>query len=271
MESTSGCYSYGILGTTELRNGHGIQKAVPRPMSRALLAALLLDRGRIIPAGRLIDTLWGEAPPPSAQANLRFHIMQLRRLLPHRNALRTQAPGYTLMADHTDIDAELFESSIQRGQHAMMHGRLDEAEAVLSAGLALWRGHALMDVPDSPVFQPHRERLGELHLVATEMLMETRLLAGQGPTLIAELTYLVDLHPLRERLRAQLMVALQRGGRPSEATRVFHSYRTALGRDCGLSPRIPLHDLHEAIVLDMNQQVMDHYRVLTWQPSPHLS
>lgn len=200
----------------------------------ALLAALLLRADRVVPMDRLVDDLWGEQVPESAQKMVQIFVSQLRKQLPE-GLLRTRSPGYQLALDGHSLDLRAFEELSTRGRDALRHGRVEEAAATLREALALWRGPALAEFRE-PFAGVEGARLAEQQLACLEDRVEADLALGRHHELVAELEALVRRHPLRERLRGQLMLALYRAGRHVEALESYQSFRRLLVDELGIDP-----------------------------------
>ena len=199
---------------------------------RALLAILLLHANEVVSTDRLIDALWDEAPPETARKSLRVYISRLRKTL-GRERLETKAPGYRLRVADGELDLECFQ-------------RLAEAEP--REALALWRGEPLAEFAYQRFAQTEIARLEELRVSCIEQLTGTDLAQGRHPALVSELERLVREHPLRERLRAQLMLALYRSGRQAEALEAYQEARRVLTEELGIEPSQELRELHQAIL-----------------------
>jgi DNA-binding SARP family transcriptional activator len=234
-----------ILGPLELvEDGRRIDVAGGR--QRALLALLLVHANDVVSNERLIDGLWGERPPPTAQKILQNAISQLRRSL--GDAIVTRAPGYLLRADPAAIDARRFEALLEDGRRMLASGKPEEASATLREALALWRGRPLEEFAYEPFAETEIARLEELRLRAIEERVEADLALGHHADLVAELERLVTEHPLRERLRGQLMVALYRSDRQAEAVRAYDDARRLLATELGLEPGAALQRLQKQIL-----------------------
>ena len=210
---------------------------------RAVLALLLLDAGRVVSTDRLIDGLWSEQPPPTAATSLQNFVSQLRKLL-GAAVLVTKPPGYQLRIEPDQLDVERFERLVDEARRE----RPEERAAKLRDALALWRGPPLADLAYEPFAQNEIGRLEELRLATLEERLEAELAAGRHADVVGELESLVDEHPLRERLRAQLMLALYRSGRQAESLQAFHDARAALVEELGIDPSPSLQQLHGAIL-----------------------
>ncbi|HLM49101.1 MAG TPA: BTAD domain-containing putative transcriptional regulator, partial [Solirubrobacteraceae bacterium] len=234
---------FGILGPVEVADaGHRLEIAGGK--QRALLVALLLQANRVVPAARLIDALWDEAPPETAGKALQVHVSQLRKAL-GRDTVVTRAPGYLLRVSPGALDLDRFEalrSEAKAADAPVTAERLREA-------LALWRGPALADCADLRFAAGDVARLEELRVVALEERIAADLELGHHAELVGELEGLVAEHPQRERLRGQLMLALYRSGRQADALATYQRGRDMLVEELGIEPGPELRELHEAILL----------------------
>src|SRR6266516_6188803 len=206
-----------LLGPLEaLRAGEPV--ALGGPKARALLVDLLVHLGEVVSVDRLIDDVWGEHPPASGAHAVEVHISQLRKALdPDRTGLLTaRAGGYTLALDPEQLDLRRFERLLDEGRGALREGDPARAAALLRECLQLWRGPPLADFAYEPFSQSEIARLEEQRVVALEERIEAELALGRGDVPVAELEALVAEHPFRERLRALLMIALYRTGRPAD-------------------------------------------------------
>ncbi|MFF4593422.1 BTAD domain-containing putative transcriptional regulator [Amycolatopsis sp. NPDC001319] len=219
-----------LLGPLEVRTDDGASVEVAGARLRALLSALAADGGRVVPAGRLVDAVWGEQPPSTGNA-LQALVSRLRRA---GVVVEAAAVGYRVVAD---VDVVRFEELVRRRD-----------TSALAEALGLWRGPALADVADNAYFQGTIARLTELRLAAVEEHAEAELRRGGGEELTAELTALLAEHPLRERLAAALMRALCATGRPADALTVYERLRKALAEELGTDPSARLSALHTEIL-----------------------
>jgi DNA-binding SARP family transcriptional activator len=220
---------------------------------RSLLALLLLHGNEVVSADRLIDELWGEHPPATAAKGLQVYVSQLRKELHNGSdrdgdVLVTRANGYVLVLGPDDVDVQRFERSVSAGERALAEGEPDRAAQRLRQGLALWRGPPLADFIYEAFAQHEIARLEELRMVALEQRIDADLALGRHPQVIGELEALVREHPLRERIRGQLMLALYRSGRQAEALEVYRDGRRDMSDELGLEPGPELREL-EAKVL----------------------
>ncbi|EWM14705.1 regulatory protein AfsR [Kutzneria sp. 744] len=213
---------------------------------RALLAVLALSAGRVVPADTLIDVLWGENPPGSARAGLHSYVSTLRRTLGEGTIQRRPA-GYELTVPPTDVDVHEFAALVTQARQDLAAGRFGVAERGLEAALALWRGTPLGGVSGEWA-ERERDRLQQQRQAAVEDRMEAQLRLGQGPRLIAELSGLVAEDPLRERPRAQLMIALYQAGRQAEALAAYEAGRRLLIEELGVEPSPEFQAVHGRIL-----------------------
>jgi DNA-binding SARP family transcriptional activator len=231
---------FGILGSLEVSDGD-VRLDLAPGRQRALLALLVLHANEPVSADRLIEALWAGVPPASAQKVLQGYVSQLRRVLP-ADTIATRGSGYELRADNTD--AREFEGLVEQARAE------DPAAAArsLRRALGLWRGRALADFEYEDWALGEADRLEELRLVALEDRLEADLGLGGGPALVPELERLMAEHPLRERLRGQLMLALYRSGRQAEALEAYRDGRRLLDEKLGLTPSPFLEELERRIL-----------------------
>jgi DNA-binding SARP family transcriptional activator len=236
-----------ILGPLEVEGAGGeIRLGGRKP--RALFALLLLHANEVVPAGRLIDLLWDDEPPADAAKALQVLVSRLRRAVGSEDVLRTHPGGYLLRVNPDSFDAARFERSVSTGRELLAVGDAAGARAALADALELWRGPPLADLASESFTRPEISRLEELHLVAIEERIEADLMLGAHALLVGELEALAAGHPLRERLRAQLMLALYRCGRQAEALQTYRDARHALVDELGIEPGKPLQELEQAIL-----------------------
>lgn len=200
---------------------------------RAVLAMLLLEPNRVVATGRLIDAVWEEEPPETAGKAVQVYVSELRKLV-GRERLETRAPGYRLRVDQGELD-------VDRVRQLVAAGEFDEA-------LSHWRGEPLSDLKPLRFAETAAAGLEELRLACVEQKIDGALAAGGHFSVAAELETLVAAHPLRERLRVQLMLALYRSGRHAEALEAYQTARSALVDGLGLEPSRSLRELQQAIL-----------------------
>ncbi|MBM7789518.1 BTAD domain-containing putative transcriptional regulator [Tenggerimyces flavus] len=231
----------GMLGPFEVRTDDGVLADLPGARLRALLVALALDPGRVVPKTTLIDWIWGENPPADAANALQRLASRLRKVLP-AGAVEGQTGGYRLAVAPDDVDASRFEHLLAKARQAEGPKRL----ALLREATKLWRGAAMQDVglEDSEAFAAAVTRLEGLRLTAMEERYEAEVSQGNGTDVLTELTDAVAAHPLRERLVAAKMRALVAAGNNSEALRTYEKTREALADELGADPSQELAELH---------------------------
>ncbi|MFE9204466.1 BTAD domain-containing putative transcriptional regulator [Micromonospora sp. NPDC007230] len=235
----------GMLGSFEVRTNEGILADVPGVRLRALLIALALEPGRVVPKATLIDWIWGDNPPADAANALQRLASRLRKALPG-GVIEGQTGGYRLMVGPDAVDALRFERLIGRARQEEGLQRV----RLLRDALALWRGAAMQDVGlgDSEAFDAAVTRLEGLRLTAMEDRFEAEVSLGHGAKVVAELADAVAAHPLREPLVAALMRALVAAGRDSEALLAYERTREALSDALGVDPSPELSALHVALL-----------------------
>jgi len=231
-----------ILGPLEVVGPDGpVALGGRRP--RTLLALLLIHAGEALSTDRIIDELWGEEPPANAKAGLHNFVAQLRKVLTSEVLVR-KPPGYLLRIEPGQLDSGRFEQLVgeARGKAA------EEQSRLLREALALWRGAPLADFAYESFAQGEIRRLEELRLEALEERIDADLELGKGRELVGELEQLVAEHPLRERLRGQLMLALYRSGRQAEALQAYLDARRMLVDELGIDPSPALQQLYRSVI-----------------------
>ncbi|HEX5620851.1 MAG TPA: BTAD domain-containing putative transcriptional regulator [Solirubrobacteraceae bacterium] len=235
-----------VLGPVQVLAGSGpVELAAGRQV--ALLAYLLIARDEVVSRDRLIDALWGEAPPPTATNALQVQVHALRKRLGAERIAR-EGVGYRLCLESGELDLERFEQLTTRGRAELADGRPVEAAATLKEALALWRGQAYEDVRYEVFAQAEVARLDELRLAAIEDRIQADLALGRHRELVSELEALVAEHHGRERLCGQLMLALYRSGRQTAALDVFQQARQTMRDELGLEPGPELQELQQAVL-----------------------
>ena len=238
---------FAVLGPLEVTDSGGRVLALGGRRQRSVLALLLLHAGAVVSNERFIDELWGEHTPASARKTLQTYVSRLRNVL-GQNVLVTRPGGYMLAPHDGEFDLECFESLVATGRRALAGADPGEAAELLSRALALWRGAPLSDLSLEPFAQGEIARLVESRMAALEDRIDADLALGKSAALVGELEALVRDHPLRERLRAQLMLALYRGGRQADSLDAYQRTRDHLTRELGLEPGAALRSLQQAIL-----------------------
>ena len=232
-----------ILGPLEVTDGDETI-ALGGRNQRALLTLLLLRANEPLSVERLVDAIWGERAPRTATTSLQNTVSQLRKLL-GPGVLHTRSSGYVLELDDSQLDLARFERFVQQARSAV-----DAAirASLLREALELWRGPALADCELEEFAQAEIDRLEDLRLAALEERLAADLDLGRHAEIVGELDALVRRQPLRERLRAQLMLALYRSGRQAEALSAYHAARRTLVEELGLEPGLELQALYGSIL-----------------------
>ncbi|RNL86210.1 BTAD domain-containing putative transcriptional regulator [Halostreptopolyspora alba] len=234
-----------MLGPLEVRTENGVFADLPGARLRALLVALALEPGHVVPKATLVDWIWGEHPPADAANALQRLISRLRKALPE-GVVEGHTDGYRLLVAPDTVDAVRFERLVGEARNGDDPRRV----RLLREALALWRGAAMQDVglSDSPTFDAAATRLEGLRLTAKEDLFDAEINLGHGAELVTELTDLVSEHPVRERFVAALMRALATTGRGTEAVLVYERTRETLADTLGVDPSPELSALHVALL-----------------------
>jgi DNA-binding SARP family transcriptional activator len=235
-----------ILGPLEVAAG-GTLLALGVPKQRALLAVLLLHANEAVSRERLIDELWGERPPARAAKLVQHYVSGLRKVLP-ADVLLTRTPGYLIRVEPGELDLHEFERLVQDARAATAEGDVARGADLYRRALKLWRGAALADVVLEGQAGREAAGLDDLRLAALIERMELELALGHHAEVVGELEALVERHPYQERLRGQLMLALYRSGRQTEALEAFHATRRLLVDELGLEPSQELQRLERAIL-----------------------
>jgi DNA-binding SARP family transcriptional activator/DNA-binding beta-propeller fold protein YncE len=235
-----------ILGPLEVADGHSAI-SFDAPKQRTLLGVLLLHPNEVVSSERLIDELWGARPPATAIKVVQNYVSQLRRVV-GADLIVTRPPGYLLRIDADALDATRFRRLTSEGRSLAANGKQARAATLYGEALSLWRGPPLADVVFESFARNEVERLEEERLGALMDRIDCELALGRHDELVAELEALVGEYPLRERLRAQLMLALYRSGRQAEALAAYQDARRTLRDDLGLEPSSELQDLERAIL-----------------------
>jgi YVTN family beta-propeller protein len=235
-----------ILGSLEVLDGD-TDVPLGGARQRAVLAILLLHRGEVLSVDRLVDELWGERSPDTATKTVQVYVSRLRKEL-GEGVLLTRGGGYLLDIEPDQVDAARFERLAREGGNALERGDVSQARDRLGEALELWRGPALADLAYEDFAQAEVARLEELRLATLEERIDADLALGRHSELVPELETLVREHPARERLRAQLILALYRSGRQADALASYRDARRALLEELGLEPSRELQELEQAIL-----------------------
>jgi DNA-binding SARP family transcriptional activator len=232
-----------LLGPLEVVSERDGPIALGGVKQRSLLAVLLLHANELVSTDVLIDRLWGAAPPGLAAKTVQVHVSRLRKLL-ERGRLATHGRGYVIHVEPSELDLARFEALTDEARRATA----DDAAEKLREALGLWRGPALADLAYEPFAQIEIARLEEMRLAVLEQRIDADLAAGRHADLAGELKALVARHPLRERLRYQLMLALYRSARQVEALDAYRAAHRELQEELGLEPSGELKQLEQAIL-----------------------
>jgi DNA-binding SARP family transcriptional activator len=231
-----------LLGPLEVAE-HNRSVVLGGVKQRALLAVLLLHANDVVSTEQLVDEVWGESPPATVAKSIQVYVSRLRKQL-GEGRLVTRAPGYLLRVDPSELDVACFERLAAEAEDAQPK----VAGEKLRRALALWRGPPLADLAYEPFARAEIARLEELRAAALEQRIEADLALGRHSQLVGELEGLVREHPLRERLRGQLMLCLYRCGRQAEALESYQAARRVLVEELGIEPGRQLRELHQAIL-----------------------
>ncbi|WP_433725661.1 BTAD domain-containing putative transcriptional regulator [Actinoplanes sp. CA-051413] len=221
---------------------------------RAVLAVLLLNAGRPVPTHQIVDAVWGDEPPENGSNVVQKYVAGLRRVLEPDRSPRTPGElialahgGYVLRVDAGALDADRFQSGLAQATAERKAGQLAEAADTLRRALQLWQGEALAGL-SGPAFDSARTRLTEARATAWEKWADIELARGNHTGLMPDLVRLVEQFPLREGLRAQLMIALHQGGRQAEALAAFRDARAYFLEEFGVEPGERMQETHRRIL-----------------------
>ncbi len=238
-----------VLGPLVVRHG-GVEVPLTSPKQRAVLAALLLNAGRVVSLDELAEVLWGNSPPPSARVTIQNYVMRLRKALADTAGSRisTQPRGYLVQVDSGELDVSRFEAHLAAARAAVRSSDWVAAAAEARAGLALWRGDPLADVECESLAMRAVPQLSELRLQMLQTRIDADLHLGRHAEVITELRQLTGAHPLREHLHGLLMLALYRDGRQAEALAAYQRARQILIDELGAEPGSGLRTVHQRIL-----------------------
>lgn len=243
---------FAILGP--VRGWHGeAELGLGSPQQRAVLAILLLARGRQVSLDGLIDGLWGERGPLTARGTIRTYASRLRRCLDtgsgrqHGQLIQSAGDGYLLRPDSALLDLSAFERQVNEARLARERRDTAASARLLRDALTLWQGDALAGVP-GPYADSHRALLTELRLAAVEDKLALEISLGEHAPAIAELRALLAEHPFREGLVELLMLGLYLAGRQAEALQAYETTRRRLGEELGVDPGPSLRAMHQRVL-----------------------
>jgi DNA-binding SARP family transcriptional activator/tetratricopeptide (TPR) repeat protein len=222
---------YQVLGPVELL---GAQGRLGGPKQRAVLALLLLNANRVVSEQRFVSVVWGDEPPPSVRGQLQMYVSQLRKLIGEPVIVR-RPPGYLIQVRPGELDLDVFDEQVRQARAALVAGQTVDAVEAFRSALALWQGTALGGVTE-PLLERDGPVLRDRRLTVLEEYFDAGLAAGQHDRLLRELRAAAEEYPLRERVQAQLMLALHRSGRTAEALEVYTVTRARLVAERGVEP-----------------------------------
>jgi DNA-binding SARP family transcriptional activator len=240
---------FGLLGPLIVRDGTQTV-TVSAPQQRVLLAALLLNAGRVVSLDALAEALWDGESPAGARSALHSAVQRLRATLGPSGAdlIETQPPGYLITIEEGALDVRAFSMLAARGNAAAEAGRWTEAADLLGQALGLWRGEPLADVPSLLLRDREVPPIVDQRLQALATRIDADLNLGRHGEVVAELRQLVAAHPLQEQFHAQLMLSLYRSGRQADALAAFQDVRRVLADELGIDPGPELTLLHQRIL-----------------------
>lgn len=246
---------FGVLGPFHLKvNGEFVELDGRKP--QILLAALLVNAGKVVPTDLLMDALWDSTPPPSARNLVQVYVSAIRKAIAAgassgsgHATIVTRHPGYLLAIEERQLDSKRFESGVNEARRALAEGQVRRGVDRFRKALGLWRGAAFVDFAYASFVQAEAARLESMRLHSIEDRIDAELSLGLHNDVLAELEGLVVRHPLRERLRAQLMLALYRCGRQADALGVYREGTRILAESLGVAPSSELEELEMAIIL----------------------
>ncbi|WP_328749960.1 tetratricopeptide repeat protein [Streptomyces sp. NBC_00285] len=253
MSGYGNCVRFAVLGPVRAWRGEQ-ELDLGSPQQRAVLATLLLRRGRAVSLAELLDAVWGEEQPTAAVSVLRTYVSRLRKVLePGLGADETRrmvvsvGDGYLVRLPEDGLDLAVFEQRVTEARKLRAAGELSAAATLLRAALDEWQGAALGGLL-GPLAESEGSRLNEQRLATLETWLDIEVERGRHGEVIAELISLTGKHPLREQLCRLLMLALYRSGRQAEALAAYRSTRSTLVAELGIEPGAPLRDLHDRIL-----------------------
>lgn len=247
-----------ILGPLQVTGASGA-KQIPPGRQQVILEVLLLSVNRIVTTEDLVDAIWDEDPPDTARTQVQICVSRLRKALAENAggaAIVTRAPGYVLTVEPDRVDLAVYRSRAAQAEAAERDRRFERASDLYRGAASLWRGPALYGSP-SPMVSARAVRLDEDRMNTVKTYLDLDLALGRHHQLVGELSALVSEHPLREGLRAQLMLALFRSGRQAEALETYRVGRALCVRELGLEPGSELRALESAILAGQESVLRD--------------
>ena len=240
----------GVLGPLQIVGARGLA-SLGRRQERLLVAALAVRAGDVVPVDRLLDDLWADQTPAAGAGAVHPLVSRVRKAFATVGAseqIERRGAGYSLIAEDDAIDARRFQQLAASGRAAMAQGDADAALKDLDQALELWRGSVLADLDDPPFAAVERARLDELRVAAQEDRIDALLALGRAVEAAADTDALVAVHPFRERLWAQLMLAHYRAGRQADALATYRRARSVLVDELGIEPGPPLQRLEQQVL-----------------------
>ncbi len=245
--TATGQLGFSVLGSLEAEVD-GVPVRLGGRREQRLLASLLINAGRLVPASYLVGTMWPDRPPKTAVRQVSNAIARLRHDLGvARSAVVTTGSAYRIVTSSASLDSARFEAGYRQGAELLAAGLVSQAADRLADALALWRGPAFDGLEGDAIEQTAR-RLDEERLAACELLIGARLRLGETDAAVREAFDLAARHPTRETLQCLTMLALYRAGRAADALRAFDRTRTALAEELGVDPSAELSALHQQIL-----------------------
>jgi DNA-binding SARP family transcriptional activator len=241
---------YEILGPLRVVDEKGSHPLRAQKLA-TVLAVLLIRSDQVVTAEQLTREIWGELPPQRTTAGMYVCISRLRKFLSRpgqQNPIITRPGGYILRRASSECDFDAFQRLVSDGRRHVRRGRHPEAAVCFEQALELWRGPAFGNIQPGPIVAGFLKRLGEMHIECTEMSVEEQLELGRHQEIVGRLRSLVDQFPLRETFYRQLMLALFRSDRKSDALGIYESARNVLDRELGLEPGRKLRELRHTVL-----------------------
>lgn len=261
-----------ILGPLELHGSQGPIRLTAR-RQQILLATLVWHANRVVPIDSLIDVMWGSTPPDTARSQVHISVSGARKRLARsglHQLIDTEPPGYLAHIGPGQLDLHRFDDLVERGRAATAAGHLSDADRYVIEALRLWRGEPFAGLGNEHI-ESIAAQLTERWITLSEDHFELRIMLGRSADVISEMMSLAATYPFRERLRAQLMVALSRTGRTMEALRVYRDTRTMFVRELGMEPGLALRELEQKILSGHAAELPGSFPGATFGPGRALS